>query len=117
MQPVVSVGDSAGSTGSTRMEESRSRRNFPTPITVPPVPTPATKALRALADGKKLRPDFGAGGFGVGLGVGGIRKLARKEDAIGSGGELFATADAAAKAAALLSGQICRQTVVRSRRT
>jgi hypothetical protein len=42
--PVESVGDSAGCSGCSLIFGLRWRRNFPTPMIVPPVPTPATNA-------------------------------------------------------------------------
>ncbi len=42
--PAVSVGELAGSSGWTRTPGRWARRKRPTPMTVPPVPTPATKA-------------------------------------------------------------------------
>ena len=42
LRPVDMVGDSAGSSGCTRVAALRAFRHAPTPITVPPVPTPET---------------------------------------------------------------------------
>ena len=44
LHPVESVGEFAGSSGWTLTPGRRERRKRPTPITVPPVPTPATNA-------------------------------------------------------------------------
>ena len=41
--PPLMTGDSAGSTATTRMAGFFSFRYLPTPLIVPPVPTPATK--------------------------------------------------------------------------
>src|SRR5215471_14228369 len=57
------------------------------------------KSLRPFADRKKLRPDFRAGGFSVGLNIGRIGKLPREKNVAAAGGEFFAAANAAEEAA------------------
>ena len=52
----------------------------PTPMTVPPVPTPATNASGLEPDLRELRPDLRPGRSAVRLDVGVVRELARQED-------------------------------------
>ena len=52
--PFVSTGESAGSTATTLTPGFFSFRYSPTPVTVPPVPTPATKASTAPSVSRQI---------------------------------------------------------------
>ena len=57
--PVRSVGLSAGSSGCTFTSGTAARRQRPTPMTVPPVPTPATKAVGRKPSASSWRSSSG----------------------------------------------------------
>ena len=68
----------AGSTATTWTPGRRSFSTWPTPVIVPPVPTPQTSASTSPS---RSRPDLLGRGPAVDLGVGGVRELLRHERA------------------------------------
>ena len=93
--PPLRMGESFGSTATICTPGLRSLSTWPTPVMVPPVPTPATKmsTLPSVS-----RPDFLGRGRAVDLRVGLVGELLGPDGVLGVGHDLLGLLDRAAHA-------------------
>ena len=83
--PPDSTGDAAGSTATTRQRGLRSFRKRPAPVSVPPVPTPATRQSTSLLH---RLPDLRPGRAEVRLGVRRVGELVGQPEVVAAGERL-----------------------------
>ena len=103
--PVDMVGELAGSTGCSVMPGTCSRRNFPAPMIVPPVPDAGHERRRHEPLRRQLAEDFRASRLVVGVAVVPVGELPRQEGARRGVGQLLGARDAPEEPALLAADQ------------